>query len=298
MTAVICVFLVGCNSIDTMKSNAEEVVSKITEQSSSSQEGITLGESTSSTSNTGDKLITSEYGVDASAYGIYAKVTDVAMSTTPNKVSIKFTVGDKFSVEESLVYTEVETDNKKESGESEVKTEVSSEFVIRVGTIGDVNKVFDYLNRPTFEEVVFDNRDNIYTAVLSKPYALNGAPRASYIDSKIYCEEIHRKMREAIDDSKRIKDGATGIVYNSIGGNEFNLVKYRYQVRRGETVQIEIQDIPDGYTAQDVTFHSDKVGYARVSGDGTITGVNNGSATVTVSLRGAAVYRTVYVQVY
>lgn len=297
VSLIACILLAGCDTIDSMRSNAEDVVSKLTNQESSS-----ANSETSSTGEVSPDLAEEEViaSVDGSSFGVYADVTDVAMTSEPNKISLKFTVGSSFSVEERLTFTTVEKAETKETtnNKPEYEQAITCEEIIRVGDIADFQKVFDYLNRTAFETAKFKQKDNMYTAVLEQPYILAAAPLTSYIDCKAYCEDVHTKMRDAIDNSKRIQDGATGIIYHSIGGDEFNLTKYRYQVRSGDTVQIEIQDIPEGFTPKDVTFCSDKVGYAKVSGDGTVTGGNNGSAVITVSLKGAAVYRTVYIQVF
>ena len=299
VSLIACILLAGCDTIDSMRSNAEDVVSKLTNQESSS-----ANSETSSTGEVSPDLAEEEViaSVDGSSFGVYADVTDVAMTSEPNKISLKFTVGTSFSIEESLTFTKVEVEKDATSEAADDKPEykqvITCEEIIRVGDIADFQKVFDYMNRAAFETAKFKQKDNAYTAALEQPYILAAAPLTSYTDCKAYCEDVHTKMRDAIDNSKRIRDGATGIVYHNIGGDEFNLTKYRYQVRSGDTVQIEIQNIPDGFTPKDVTFRSDKVGYAKVSGDGTITGGNNGSAVITVSLKGAAVYRTVYVQVF
>lgn len=302
LSVILSMLLAGCDSIERLKSNAEEVASKITDQGE-----MTLGDSTT-TSSESEEVVEVEpekiiYGIDGSSLGIFTQITNVVLTTEPKKVSMRFIVDDQFSIEESLTFTRVKVEDKDaetsdDKPAKKYETVVTCESSIRIGAIDDFQKVFDYLNRSAFDKAEFKGKEGVYTATLEQPYILAGAPLNSYVDCKAYCETLYTKLHEDIDNSRRIRDGSTGIIYHNIGGNEFNLVKYRYQVRSGENIQIEIQDIPEGFTTEDITFHSDKVGYARVSGNGTVTGVNNGSATITVSLRGAAVYRTVYVQVY
>lgn len=299
----LCFLLTGCSAIDTMRSNAEDVLSKIAESTDAGE--LTLGESTTTISDAPDnadlgceKTI---IGISGTKYGINADITDVMYSSEPNKLSFKLVIGDKFSIAESLEFKKVENKvvSTDEAGDAPIKKfVVTCEQEITPNTLTESQQIWDYLDKSVYDDVEFIEDHGVFIGTLQNPIILADAPIDTYIKCKSYCEALHRDLLEAIEDSRCTVDGTTGILYHKIGGNEFNLTKYRYKVGKGEQVQIEIQDIPEGFTAEDISFISDKVGYATVAKDGTISGRSNGSATITVSLKGAAVYRTVYVTVY
>lgn len=288
-----CLVLCGCDQLNTMQSNLDGVISKITDSTS---DELTLGQTSSST--VGDTPAESQVitaGIDCSELRVFGSVTDVHYATSPKTVSLKLTIEDLFSIEETIHFDEV-TDDSDESKDTSLV--VTCTDTLCVDSIENVQDCFSYLDENTFYNVSFTHNKNEYSATLQTPYLLQEAPLTTYTDCKAYCDTLYQKLSQKLEDAKAIQDGATGIIYHNTGGNEFNLTSYRMHLRTGESMKIEIEDLPEGFTCEDIRFYSDTVGYATVAGDGTVTGRRNGSATITVSLAGAAVYRTVMVQVY
>lgn len=287
-----CLILTGCTLPFSFNSSTSEVTS----------DEASLVESSATSSETIEPTVAPAATINCDAYGITADVTGVKYTSSPNSVTMQFTVGELFTIEETIEFAVIKMEqsdySESESSSSEEVIEVTCTDVIIPGTVSDIEKCQVYLDAGRFSSVEFQSLRNKYTATSAEPILLQKAPITSYVECKSYCEVLYKELSTELENNQAILDGATGILYHTIGGNTFTLTDYRLHVSRGESVKIEIQNLPEGFSLADVTFHSDAVGYASVSRDGTVTGNRNGTATITVSLKGAAVYCTVYVQVF
>ncbi len=285
-----CFLLTGCNV--SCKVNSAELF----ENSSN----VSLTESSSSSSTSSKPVAAPVATINCKAYGISADVTGVKYTSSPNSVTMQFTVGELFTIQETIKFkTEKVETSEGISDETPVSTitTVTCSDTITLGTLKNVNECLDYLDALRLADTEFSSSRNKYVASLAEPNLLRKAPLTSYTECKAYCEQLYKELSEELEANQAIVDGATGIIYHTRGGNKFTLADYRLHLSRGESTKIEIQNLPDGFSLEDVTFHSDRVGYASVTRDGTVTGNRNGTANITVSLKGAAVYCTVYVQV-
>lgn len=282
-----CLLLTGCDLPDSLKN-------LIPLESTTSTSSITSTSSSATSSAVSSKPAVPVATINCKEHGILADVTGVKYTSSPDSVTMQFTVGKLFTIQETIQF---KTEEPKTESDKETLV-VSYTDTITLGTLKSVNECLQYLDSTRFAGVDIVNQRDKYVAELDIPNLLRKAPVTSYTDCKGYCERLYKELLDELEANQAIVDGATGIIYHTMGGNQFTLTDYRLQVPRGGSVQIEIQNLPEGFTPEDVTFHSDRVGYASVSGNGTVTGNRNGSANITVSLKGAAVYCTVYVQVF
>lgn len=81
------------------------------------------------------------------------------------------------------------------------------------------------------------------------------------------------------------------------GGNKLIMEKYSIRMHLGETQKLIVSKIPEGFTAEDVSFLSDNPRSVTVSEDGTITAIQSGAASIGVALAGTSVRATVTVMV-
>lgn len=281
-----CICFTGCEAIDTIKDN----FSKITDQ---------LDDSDEITSSSDEQKVPDDVKLPASILcselAVNSKVSGVTFTTRQDSVTFTAMFEDKFSVTETIQFSLEE--NEEDSSE-EQKIIVTVTDCLTLGKFKDLKQCLKVMDS-SFGKLSFSgNKDgDEFIATTDKPVLLFDAPIDSLTACSRYCSQLYASISKMLDDAQAIKDGATGIVYHNVGGTEFNLVEYRLFVNRGGETRIEIANLPSGVNLTDISFISDKVAFATVGSDGVVKGINNGSATITVSIRGYAVYRTVYVQV-
>lgn len=95
-------------------------------------------------------------------------------------------------------------------------------------------------------------------------------------------------------ESSLVADRAIPIV-NKIGGSRLLLERYTYRITVGETSKIVVDTLPSGFQAGDLMFLSDNTRAVHVKSDGTMVGIQNGAATIAVSVAGTSVRATVTV---
>ena len=84
-------------------------------------------------------------------------------------------------------------------------------------------------------------------------------------------------------------------VVKKIEGSALQLEAYSFRMSVGETKRIVIDTLPTGFQASDLSFLSDNTKAVQVKDDGTVVGIQNGAATIGVSLAGTATRATVTV---
>lgn len=287
-------FLTGCDQLDTMHSNFNEIMDNLhsdSEPSEDSEDSIPKED------------IKVPVSISCSDLAVNNKVSAVSYTYRADSLTFKVTFEDKFSIAETFGFSYVDpteessNESNKENSDEQI-LEVTITDVITLGTFEDLNQCLRVADS-SFSQVEYssDKTGNTFTTTVKEPLLVFKAPIDSMASCKAYCTKLYTDITGRLDKEQAICDGATGIVYHNIGGSEFNLVDYRLFVTRGGETRIEILDLPDGVDLTDISFVSDRVGFATVNREGIVKGINNGSATITVSIRSKAVYRTVYVQV-
>lgn len=97
-------------------------------------------------------------------------------------------------------------------------------------------------------------------------------------------------------ESSLLEEQANPVV-NKIGGSKLLLERYSFRMTVGETSRIVVDTLPGGFQACDLMFLSDNTRAVRVESDGTVIGMQNGAATIAVSIAGTSVRATVTVVV-
>ena len=83
-------------------------------------------------------------------------------------------------------------------------------------------------------------------------------------------------------DSSSSSDNSKSDKTNSskVSGNTIDIDTYFVNIGKGEKYKLSVEDLPDGYSKDDIVFESTDSKIASVSGDGTITGVSGGQAEI------------------
>lgn len=105
--------------------------------------------------------------------------------------------------------------------------------------------------------------------------SINDTSGTGYYDS--FSTEDNTDTAE--DNAVVIEDSSDEITY----GSNIETDKYCYSVDIGETTEIEILSISEGYEKSDLVFTSQDKSIATVTSDGTIKGIKSGATLIEVA---------------
>lgn len=116
---------------------------------------------------------------------------------------------------------------------------------------------------------------------ISKEFELLGEDNAPLIPGLNHHFENGHAVDQCTRKSRRFLPTADGIT----AAKHICLKKYSFAVKTGSISQIEIEALPDGYTADDLVYESSNTDAADVDQAGCIHGRNQGSAVITVKTK-------------
>lgn len=164
------------------------------------------------------------------------------------------------------------------------------------GQVSDVTKAFssrglrdtDLSYSFTYYSVSISNSPLLIEAFEGSPYEMM-LERAQSLGTNSESDKPIGSNQQIIDDGQ--------YHINGVSGSKLILTKYFYRLQRGEQRQITIDSLPEQCVAEDLTFSSDNQKAAVVSEHGVITAIGNGTASISVTLKGATARAVVTVMV-
>lgn len=155
-----------------------------------------------------------------------------------------------------------------------------------------VNFTLGFFEREQFTYETANGYEYIWNKSLLFPDIATLSQERAYNLAKAEKERIDRLAEE-----EAVVAPVTKPFILSVSENTLKMSKYTMRVQVGETKQICIAECPKGYEDK-LIFMTDNKSAAVVDENGNVTGIKSGSATITVTVDGAAGYSSVMIYVY